>query len=103
MTTDEVAIRYKNTGNRAPDFLCAEHFDRETKVLTIAACARLVALPIARRRMIARIVRVHLKIRYLRCWPILLRFATYKPRTCNKPFLELLNSIVTPKSCVVHA
>lgn len=38
MTIDDATIRYKHTGSRVPDFLCAEHFDHEAKVLTITAC-----------------------------------------------------------------
>lgn len=38
MTIDGATRRYKHTGSRVPDFLFAEHFDHEAKVLTITAC-----------------------------------------------------------------
>jgi hypothetical protein len=38
MTIDDATRRYKHTGSRVPDFLFAEHFDHEARVLTITAC-----------------------------------------------------------------
>jgi hypothetical protein len=35
MTIDDATRRYKHTGSRVPDFLFAEHFDHEAKVLRI--------------------------------------------------------------------
>jgi len=38
LTIDNATRLYKHTGSRVPDFLFAEHFDHEAKVLTITAC-----------------------------------------------------------------